>query len=392
MDRARAGSTMTTPPDLFIFSGEASGDSIGTELLSSLLSLNPTLQITAVAGPKMREHPITTLLRMEEFQVMGFIDVIKALPKILKLFKFIKKTLLQSPPKAIVFIDYPGFNLRMAKHLRKSGFKGPLIHYVCPSVWAWKKGRVKPMAKYLDLLLSIFPFEKQCFANTTLHVEYIGHPLVSVIDSYEPRKDSPQFEKPLFSIFPGSRKKEVERNLPLQLKAAIDLTQDKYAIAISYTNENLRLLIEEEIKKYPSKHITLFPSQYNYDVMRQSSIAFATSGTITLELALHRVPTLVTYFITQGDLFLAKKIFRINLPHYCIANYTVNARIFPEFYGPDFNQDMIYETLQFMLSNPKELSLCKERCSLIRVALTKPTPSLQAAHLVIDNFIQFNKN
>lgn len=371
-------------PDLFIFCGESSGDSIGSELLTSLLSLDPSLKITAVTGPKMREHPIITLLPMEEFQVMGFIDVIKALPKILRLFKFIKNTLLKNPPKAIVFIDYPGFNLRMAKHLRKAGFKGNLIYYVCPSVWAWKKGRVKPMAKYLDLLLCVFPFEKQCFANTSLHVEYVGHPLVSKVESYKKNEECPQFETPLFSIFPGSRKKEVERNFPLQLKTAIDVTKDDYTIAISYTNEPLRCLLEEEVKKYPSKKILLFPAKYNYDIMKKSTIAFATSGTITLELALHGIPTLVTYFITKLDLFLAKKVFRIRLPHYCIANYTVNMRVFHEFYGPDFNSDALHETLSFILSNPNELTLCKERCSFIKKVLEKPLPSLEAAHHILN--------
>jgi lipid-A-disaccharide synthase len=381
LDTKATNSLRTT--DLFIFSGESSGDSIGAELLASLLSLNPSLKISAVAGPKMREYPITTLLPMEEFQVMGFIDVLKSFLKLSKLFRFIKNTLLKNPPTTIVFIDYPGFNLRMASHLRRAGFKGSLIHYVCPSVWAWKKGRVMPMARDLNLLISIFPFEKECFTHTNLQVEYIGHPLVSKIESYQPNKESPDLQSPIFSIFPGSRKKEIERNFSLQLKAAAELTDKSYTIAVSYADESFLPLLEEEIKKYPFKKIKLFPSKYNYDIMRKTHIAFATSGTITLELALYQVPTLVTYFITKGDFFLAKHIFHIKLPHYCITNYTVNKRIFPEFYGPDFTQDNLYATLTFMLNNPDTLARCKEQCSLVKEALTMPSPSLAAARHIL---------
>lgn len=387
MDPEHALTTLKTP-HLFLFAGEASGDLIGAKLLHELFLLRPNLSVTAVAGPAMRDYPIKTLVKMEEFQVMGFLDVLLALPKILKLFKFLKHHILNNPPDAVVLIDYPGFNLRMAKHLKTAGFNHPLIHYVCPSVWAWKKGRVHTMSQTLTLLLSIFPFERQCFSTTSLPVEFIGHPLAEAVMHHTPNPTFPPFPKPIFAIFPGSRKKEVQRNLPLQLQAAIDLGYERYSIVISCAQDHLLPVIQRALSKYPAHTVHILPAECNYDLMHHTSIAFATSGTITLELALHKVPTLVTYALTSVDFFLATKVLRIHLPHYCIVNYTAGMRIFPEFYGPDFNQNMIYETLSVMLNTSEELDLCRARCSILKTLLYEPPSSRKAATLILANTYQ----
>ena len=167
--------------DIFIFAGEQSGDLHGAELLYALKQKEPNLQIMGVGGPKMRSQGIYSIEKMESFQVMGLSDVIKALPKLVFLFKNIRNTILKNNPKAVIFIDYPDFNMRMAKSLRKNGYTGKLIHYICPSVWAWRKGRIKDLAETLDLLLTIFPFEPQYFEKTPLKVEYVGNSLVKNI-------------------------------------------------------------------------------------------------------------------------------------------------------------------------------------------------------------------
>ena len=159
--------------DLFIFVGEKSADLHGEKILQALKQLDPALHISGVAGPRMRKVGIECILPMEDFQVMGFIDVFLALPKLVRQFYFVADQILSSNPKAVLFIDYPGFNLRMAKHLRKKGYKGKLCHYICPSVWAWGKKRIPLMAKHLDLLLTILPFEKNYFADTDLQVAYV---------------------------------------------------------------------------------------------------------------------------------------------------------------------------------------------------------------------------
>lgn len=234
-------------PDLFIFAGEQSGDLHGEKLLLALREKRPDLIVSGVGGPRMRAVGIDCILPMEEFQVMGFIDVFRSLPKLLRQFHFVARSILKLNPKAVVTIDYPGFNLRMARHLRKKGYKGKLIHFICPSVWAWGKKRIPLMANNLDLLLSILPFEKQLFKETLLQVVFVGHPLVERLKHYPYKELSLPREKKILALFPGSRRKEIERNLPLQIQVCKALMQEhpEIHVAISVAGEEHRALIRE---------------------------------------------------------------------------------------------------------------------------------------------------
>ncbi len=312
------------PIDLFLLAGEPSGDLQGAALIEELLSLDPTLRIAAVAGPRMRKFPIECIEPMESLEVMGFIDVVKALPHIAKLFFSLRKKILALQPKAFVGIDYPGFNLRMHASLRKKGYKGKQIHYICPTVWAWKKGRIAKMEQSLDLLLTILPFEPNCFKHTSLRTEYVGHPLTLPISkaqldpTFRDRFGFGKADK-ILALFPGSRKVEIERNLPLMLKTAEKLqAQDSH----------LRIAISKN-----------FPPEETYHLMQNAHLALAKSGTVTLELALHKTPTVVQYAIKPLDLFLAKKIFRIDLPYYSLPNIILQKEVFPELFGPFLTEE-----------------------------------------------------
>ena len=162
---------------LFIFAGEKSGDLHGFHLIESLGRHMPGCDITTVAGPEMRTLNTRVFLPMEDFEVMGFSDVLFSFRKIVKQFRLIRDHLLATQPDAVIFIDYPGFNLRMAKSLRKNGYKGKLIQYIAPTFWAWGASRVHQMIDTLDLLLTIYPFENKAFENTPLNVKYVGNPV-----------------------------------------------------------------------------------------------------------------------------------------------------------------------------------------------------------------------
>ncbi len=164
--------------DLFVFAGETSGDVHGATILKRLKEAYPDIRITGVAGPRMREIGLSLFMPMENFQIMGYSDVFKNIFRLIHYFKKVRNFILKEQPKAVLFIDYPGFNLRMAKALRRRKFPNKLIHYICPTVWAHGKKRVFTLAQTLDLLLSIFPFEKQYFSQTKLKPTYIGHPLI----------------------------------------------------------------------------------------------------------------------------------------------------------------------------------------------------------------------
>lgn len=324
--------------DFFIVTGEPSGDLHGAKIVESLLQKNPDLKIAAVSGPHMRKLPIRNLFSIEELSVMGFIDVLWALPRIFKLFFLIRSKILQLNPKTVIFIDYPGFNLRLQNSLRKKGFKGQLIHTICPSVWAWGKWRIPIMEKNLNLLFTFFPFEKECFQH--LQVVHVGHPLVQAIPEQEYQRSH------LVAIFPGSRTAEIQRNLPLQWKVAKQLQKDdpSLEIAISISHLDKENLIREMIQE---KCQFFYPHQ-SYALMKLAKLSLATSGTVTLELALHNTPTIVTYAIRPIDVFIAQKILKISLKYFCIVNIIAKSELFPEFFGPNCTFDRIYETAKNM--------------------------------------------
>jgi len=366
------------PLDLFIIAGEPSGDLQGSKLIEELLKLHPHLKIGAVAGPRMRMHPIETFFPMENLQVMGFIDVLFALPKIIKQFRAIRKKIFQLQPRAVVCIDYPGFNLRLEQSLRKKGYTGKLIHYVCPTVWAWGKKAIPKMAKTLDLLIPLFPFEKKCFESTTLPVKYFGHPLVSAIRSFIP---NPLFQKgKILAIFPGSRETEISRNFPLQLKIAYTLQsldpELKIAVSIAHPHR------EEQIRTL-APNALLIPPEQNYDLMHSAHLALAKSGTVTLELALHHIPTIVNFAIRPIDVFIAQRIFKINLPFYCIVNIIGSKEIFPEFFGPNLTEHSLFNAAKKLWFDESSRKICMQGCNEVKNLLGEGKASVAAAQEIL---------
>lgn len=369
---------MDSNVDLFIIAAEPSADLHGANCIKALLHLRPNVQIAAVSGPRMRKLSIDSRFPMENLQVMGFLDVIAALPRLLRQFYTIRNTILQINPKAVLCIDYPGFNLKLARSLRKKGYRGKLIHYICPTVWAWKKGRIPIMANTLDCLLTIFPFEKKCFAATTLPVEYIGHPLVSQIPP--PHASNPQPQK-ILALFPGSREQEVRRNFPLQIQLAkrlLDL-DPTLTIAVSIAHPAL-----EPYLRALFPNALFVPGEQNYPLMQSAYAAIATSGTVTLELALHAVPTVVHFAIRKIDLFLAQHIFRIRLPFYCIVNILLSQEVFPEYFGSHCTEEKIFTSLRKLWICPLTRHRIQTDCALLRQVLGKGNANTRAAESVLE--------
>ncbi|NGX62786.1 MAG: Lipid-A-disaccharide synthase [Candidatus Anoxychlamydiales bacterium] len=364
--------------DLFIFAGEDSSDLLGYNLVKELLSINPTLKILAVAGPLMRKLKIDILMNMEDFHVMGFVDIIFAFVRLIKNFFFLRKKILNYSPKACVFIDYPDFNLRLEKALRKKGYKNKIIHYVSPSVWAWRKNRASFMAKYVDLLITIFPFEKKYFTHTSLDVKYIGHPLSCSLNIQNLKKD-------YIGIFAGSREKEIIRNLPIQLKAAQKLLLDDSDLkfAISTTSDLIHKIFKDS--KLDPKNFIFFPREKNYEYMNKMKMALATSGTINLELALHRVITVVNFAIKPLDLFIAQKILKIDLKFYCIVNIILEEKLFHELYGPNLSVDSLYKTSKKILNDENLQRISKSLFDKLFQSLNQKNPNKNAASLILSN-------
>lgn len=370
--------------DLFIFAGEKSGDLHGEKLLEALFKHRPNLKVMGVGGPLMRGQPMECILPMEEFQVMGFIDVLCALPKLRRHFYFVAETILKLNPSVVVTIDYPGFNLRLAKLLRKRGFKGKLVHYICPSVWAHGKQRIDLMVKTLDLLLCILPFEPQIFEGTGLKASFVGHPLVERLKEhvYKPLPLSLSSERKIISLFPGSRKKEIERNLPLMLQACLAEKAKgmDFQIALSISEERFRPLIEGIVEKMgvDQADILFVPSAFSYELMKASHLAIAKSGTVTLELALHGVPTVVVYAVSFLDKMIAYHLLRIRLPFYCLVNIIAGEVVYPELIGPYFTLPRLMEKVEALLRE-SERKRVRELCYTLAQRLQSKYPDQEAA-------------
>lgn len=374
---------------LFIFSGEHSGDMHGAALVSSLRSALPQLHVEGVAGPCLRKEGIDVFMNMEEFAVMGFTDVLKALPRLYSRFRKIRAHILKSNPEIVVLVDYQDFNLQLARSLRKGGYRGKLIQYISPTVWAWRAGRAKALANYFDALFTIFPFEPKYYSHTPLKALYIGNPTKEHIrsHSYDSSWKSALGlpNSPLVALFPGSRRSELSHNLPLHLKAAEALyaIDNSLSFALSCTSEHLLPFILGACKKcslIEGKNLFIVPRDYSYELMRDSTLALAKSGTVTLELALHQTPTVVTYKISKMQQFIAKQLLRIRLPFYCIANILANREIYPEFIGASLNENTIALTLDSMRKNRRnELAAS---CSEVNRLLTDASPGPTAAAFI----------
>lgn len=348
---------MPSNPLYYLVAGEKSGDMHGGKLIHALKELSPSAEFKGVGGKTMQGEGLKPVIPFDDLQVMGFTDVFLALPRIVPLFYSLAKSILQDKPTSVIFIDYPGFNIRLAKYLRKKGYKGKLVHYIAPSVWAWGKDRIETMGKTLDLLLTIYPFEPRYFEKTGLKTVYVGNPLMEELPPLNPNN------KKTLTLFPGSRLKEIERNLPLQIQAAelFLKTNPGWDLKVSVSDPQY----EDMIQNY-SKDVS-----FTYEIPTEG-ICLAKSGTVTLELALRGCPTVVMYQLTRLNYFLAKYVFRISLQHYSLPNILLNETLFPEFYKVHINPKELSDALN---SHVQIL----EKAKLLRTLLTNKNASTEAA-------------
>lgn len=354
----------------FIFTGEKSADHHGKALLQALKKEIPSLQISGVFGKEIRSFGLHPFIPMEEFQVMGFSAVLKALPRLRRHFNAIVKEILTSSPELVLLIDYPGFNLRLAKTLRKKGFMGKIVHYISPSVWAWKEARIHTMAKVLDLLLCILPFEPKYYAGSGLNTVYVGNPTLEAINGHSYHSDwktalGIKEKKPILALFPGSREEEVKRNLPIQLEAAKLLKRDFPDLTIC-------------VSRAPSEFHRV-PEEFTFELMRDAALSFAKCGTVVLELALLQTPTVVTYQMSKLNYYLAKYLYHLDkLPFYSLPNIILQKEMFPELIYPNFTAKNTYEKGKELLTSPKNRA-CLKNCLFVKEALATGRPCSEIA-------------
>ena len=316
---------------LFIISGEASGDLHGSNLIKELFIQNPSLKISAWGGGKMQEAGASILKHYRNLAFMGFYEVIKNLPTIFRNFGLIKKQILEVNPKVVVLIDYPGFNLRLLSWLKKKGFI--VIYYIAPQAWAWKENRVKKMARYIDELLVILPFEEEFFRSRGVRTEFVGHPLLQSKVESQKSKESRQI-----ALLPGSRKQEVEHILPTMLSVQSELSDYKFVIAaMSHLGDSFYKGI-----------IGNFNVELVFDksdeVIAHSELALVSSGTATLQTALAEIPQIVCYKSGRLNYELGRRL--IKVPYISLVNLIFGREIVKELIQDELNKENLLREIR----------------------------------------------
>lgn len=353
---------------IFLIACEPSGDQLGKELIDQLKIEYPTTSFLGVGGEKMQQAGQKAFLSATEFEVMGFTELFGSLFRLYKNFHKIFEEIKKTAPKSVILIDYAEFNMLLAKKLRKHNYKGKIIHYVVPSVWAWRPKRIKTLVKTHDLLLSILPFEKKCFSHTNLKVAYVGHPLIKKIESHPFAPDffevfSLNKKRPILALFPGSRKQEIDLNFSYHLFAAADFLK-KYPdaqIVLCYASEELK----KKIEKISNASMIYVPQSYKYELMKYADFALATCGTIVLELAFMGTPTVVLYKIPFLNYLLGRFLFRIKLPFFSLPNIIQEKECFPEIINFTIDRKLILEKIEKIIVQKDQI---RRECQQIKIA------------------------
>ena len=334
---------------VFIIAGEISGDTHAAGLLREMKVLEPGLQVSGLGGRQMREVAGQGIEDwVEKAGVVGLWEVLK----IYRYFKekkvAVEAHILAERPDAVILVDYPGFNLRVASSLRAAGYKGKIVYYISPQVWAWKKGRVKVMAKVLDLMICIFPFEKAFYEQSGLRTEFCGHPMVDRVQTL--RRDWKR-EAALVGWFPGSRLNEVRRLFPVMVQAsqAIRLAVPEVRFAVSAANETLaghmRTMADAlgvpEAKRWIEVGTV-------YDLMQRCEAGAVASGTATLEAACFGLPYTLVYNVSWPTYVVAKLVVRIK--HLGIINILAKREVVRELVQHDLNPDTLAKATADLLT------------------------------------------
>ncbi len=298
--------------NIYIIAGEASGDLHGANLMRALTKGNEEIRFRYWGGDRMAEIAGSPVKHIKDLAFMGFVEVVMNLRAIFKNLSFCKEDIEAFEPDAIVLIDYPGFNLRIAKWAKKKGI--PVIYYISPQVWAWKKRRVHTIKEVVDKMLVILPFEKDFYANYDMDVEYVGHPLIDAVDAFQDRVaqvdliDKHQLDdRPLIALLPGSRKQEVKVKLPIMLESLQSFDDYQFVIAgaPSLSPDFYRSFLENY------DHVRIIHNE-TYDLLAIATGALVTSGTATLETALFRVPQVVCYKGSKISYQIAKRLVQVD--------------------------------------------------------------------------------
>jgi lipid-A-disaccharide synthase len=365
----------------YLIAGEASGDLHGSNLIKELKKLGPHAEFRSWGGDKMQEAGSVIVKHIKDLAFMGFSEVLKNLPTILKNFKLCKQDILQYKPDVLILIDYPGFNLRIAKWAKQQDLK--VIFYISPQIWAWKENRVHQIKKYVDKMLVILPFEKEFYKKHKYEVEYVGHPLVQVVEDFQQQQTTSDTRGTnIIALLPGSRKQELRAKLPVMLQVAKYFPDYKFIIAKApgIDDEFYEEIIHSASGGQESTIQTV--SNKTYKLLSEAKAALVTSGTATLETALFGVPEIVCYKGNELSYQLAKRLIKIK--YISLVNLIMNKEVVKELIQHDMTaENLTMELKKILYNKEKKEHISNDYAELKRILKAGGNASANAAQAIL---------
>jgi len=369
---------------ILIIAGEASGDLHGASVVRELKRQAPRAEIFGVGGDGMAAAGMELLFHVRDTAVVGFTEVLRHLLFFHRMMQTLENAVARRRPDVVVLIDYPGFNLRFAGRLRRLAAPPQILYYIAPQVWAWHAERIPKMAKLVDQMAVVFPFETALFQTAGIPTEFVGHPL---LEGLRPKLTPESFfsryqlnaEQPLLGLLPGSRREEIKRLLPDMLatasllRRAIPDLQIAVAMAPNLPEMFYRAWIKDE-------NVRLIANA-TYEVMRDSRACLVCSGTATLETACFATPLVVVYRISRLSYEIGKRV--VKLPYIGLVNVVAGKKIAPEFIQHDFMPERVAPVLEKFINDPEYRAAVKHALAEVRTKLGEPGASRRVAELAL---------
>jgi len=369
------------PKRVMIVVGEASGDLHGAHLVKALYRRDPTLEIFGVAGDGLKREGIKVIFDVDRLTGMGFAELAGNLKTIWQAYRLLRKALREERPNLLILVDFPEFNLRLARLAKKSGI--PVLYYISPQVWAWRKRRTQKIARWVDRMAVVFPFEVPLYQNEGVAVSFVGHPLLDLAHSSEPRERTlTQYgldpSRQTIAILPGSRSREVAYHLPPMLEAADRLERQLEAQFILVRATTVERGILDGILEKAAVKVPIAEGN-TYNVLHACDLVWAASGTATLETALMLRPMVIVYRLSWLTYALARLLVRVS--HIGMVNIIAGESVVPELIQSDVTADKIVAESRAILQDPELRKRIVRKLSQVREKLGSPGASERVAEI-----------
>jgi len=370
---------------IVIIAGESSGDLHASHLIKNLKQISDNIKVSGLGGKLMKEAGAEIYYDLTDIAVIGFFEILKNLSKFKTAFKLLLEKIDEIKPDVVILIDYPGFNLKIAKEIKKRNI--PIIYYISPQVWAWGRNRIKLITNLIDKMIVVFKFEENLYKGEKIDTYFAGHPLIDIVKTTKSKKDmitdyNLSASKFIITLMPGSRENEVRKNLPIMLETA-SLIQEKLKntqFLIIQSSSVSKLLFEEILKKAQVRAKLITNEVYN--VLGASDFAIICSGTATLESAILKTPLVIVYKISFLSWLFIRHL--IKIPYVGLVNIVRGKKIIPEFIQYNANPERIAQFIVDCLTDTDKIKSIKEELLKVKELLGLPGASKRAAEVVVD--------